>query len=33
MVIHAGKIMDIVDPQKVSKEDVGLLMLEERAAL
>ena len=32
MVIHAGKIMGIVDPQKVSKEDIGLLMLGEAAA-
>ena len=32
MVIHAGKIMDIVDPRKISKEEVGLLMLGEKAA-
>jgi len=33
MVIHAGKITDIVDPRIVSKEDVGILMLEEKAAV
>ena len=27
MVIHDGKVMDIVDPRQVTKEDVGLLML------
>jgi len=32
MVIHAGKIMDIVDPRAVSKEEIGLLMLGEKAA-
>ena len=32
MVIHAGKVMDIVDPQKISKEGIGLLMLGEKAA-
>jgi simple sugar transport system ATP-binding protein len=31
MVIHAGKIMDIVDPRTVSKEEIGLLMLGEKA--
>jgi simple sugar transport system ATP-binding protein len=30
MVLHAGKIMDIVDPRRVSKEEVGLLMMGER---
>jgi len=32
MVFHAGKIMDIVDPRTVSKEEIGLLMLGEKAA-
>ena len=32
MVLHAGKIMDIVDPRNVSKEEIGLLMLGERLA-
>jgi simple sugar transport system ATP-binding protein len=27
MVIHGGKIMDIVDPRKTTKEELGLLML------
>ncbi len=27
MVIHDGQVMDILDPAKVTKEDVGLLML------
>jgi len=27
MVIHSGKIMDIVDPRTTSKDDIGLLML------
>ena len=27
MVIHDGELMGIVDPQEVTKEDVGLLML------
>jgi simple sugar transport system ATP-binding protein len=31
MVIHNGKVMDIVDPRKTSKEDVGLLMLGQKA--
>jgi simple sugar transport system ATP-binding protein len=31
MVIHSGKIMGIVDPQKVTKEDIGLMMLGEKA--
>ena len=31
MVIHAGKVMDIVDPRTVSKEEIGLLMLGEKA--
>ena len=30
VVIHAGKVMGIVDPRKVSKEDIGLLMLGEK---
>jgi simple sugar transport system ATP-binding protein len=32
MVIHAGKIMGTVDPRKVSKEEIGLLMLGEKVA-
>jgi len=32
MVIHAGKVMDIVDPRAVTKEEIGLLMLGEKAA-
>jgi simple sugar transport system ATP-binding protein len=32
MVIHAGKIMGIVDPRNVSKEEIGLLMLGEKVA-
>ena len=32
LVMHAGSVMGIVDPRKVSKEDIGLLMLGERAA-
>ena len=32
MVIHAGKVMDIVDPRTISKEEIGLLMLGEKAA-
>jgi simple sugar transport system ATP-binding protein len=31
MVIHNGKVMDIVDPRKTSKEDLGLLMLGQKA--
>jgi simple sugar transport system ATP-binding protein len=31
MVLHAGMNMDIVDPRSVSKEEVGLLMMGERA--
>ena len=27
MVIHNGEIMDVVDPLKVTKEDLGLLMM------
>lgn len=27
MVLHNGAIMDIVDPEKTSKEDIGLLMM------
>jgi len=27
MVIHNGAIMDIVDPEKTTKEDIGLLMM------
>jgi len=30
LVIHSGSVMGIVDPGKVSKEDIGLLMLGER---
>jgi len=30
LVIHTGTVMGIVDPRKVSKEDIGLLMLGER---
>ena len=30
MVIHAGRVMGIVDPRKVPKEDIGLLMLGEK---
>jgi simple sugar transport system ATP-binding protein len=33
LVMHNGAVMDIVDPQKVSKEDIGLLMLGHKAAL
>jgi len=32
MVIHTGTVMGIVDPRKVSKEDIGLMMLGERTA-
>jgi len=32
MVIHTGSVMGIVDPRKVSKEDIGLMMLGERTA-
>jgi len=32
MVLHAGEIMGIVDPRTVSKEEIGLLMLGEKAA-
>jgi simple sugar transport system ATP-binding protein len=32
MVLHAGKVMDIVDPRTVSKEEIGLLMLGEKVA-
>ena len=32
MVLHAGQIMNIVDPRTVSKEEIGLLMLGEKAA-
>jgi simple sugar transport system ATP-binding protein len=31
MVIYNGKVMDIVDPEKTSKEDLGLLMLGHKA--
>jgi len=31
MVIHAGKIMGIVDPREVTKEEIGLMMLGEKA--
>lgn len=27
LVMHAGRVMDIVDPRFVTKEEVGLLML------
>ena len=27
MVIHNGEIIDIVDPETVTKEDIGLMML------
>jgi len=30
MVIHRGKIMDIVDSGSISKEEIGLLMLGHR---
>ena len=33
LVIHAGSVMGIVDPRMVSKEDIGLMMLGEKAAL
>jgi simple sugar transport system ATP-binding protein len=32
MVIHNGKIMDVVDPEAVSKGDIGLLMLGHKTA-
>ena len=32
LVIHNGKVMGTVDPRKVSKEDIGLMMLGEKAA-
>ena len=32
MVIHSGKVMSIVDPQKTSKEEIGLMMMGESAA-
>ncbi|MCL2127976.1 MAG: ABC transporter ATP-binding protein [Treponema sp.] len=32
MVIHSGKLMGIVDPRAVSKEDIGLMMLGEKEA-
>jgi simple sugar transport system ATP-binding protein len=31
MVIHNGEVMNIVDPRKTSKEDIGLLMLGHKA--
>jgi simple sugar transport system ATP-binding protein len=31
MVIHNGKIMDIVDPHLTTKEDMGLLMLGQKS--
>ena len=27
MVIHGGEVVDIVDPEKVTKEDIGMMML------
>jgi simple sugar transport system ATP-binding protein len=30
MVIHAGTLMDIVDPRRTAKEEIGLLMLGQR---
>jgi len=30
MVLHHGKIVNIVDPKKVSKEDIGLMMMGEK---
>ena len=30
MVMHDGAVMDIVDPKKITKEEVGLLMLGHR---
>jgi simple sugar transport system ATP-binding protein len=30
MVIHRGAVMDIADPRRASKEDLGLLMLGQR---
>jgi len=32
MVIHAGTVMGVVDPRAVSKEEIGLMMLGEKAA-
>ncbi|MEA4891423.1 MAG: ABC transporter ATP-binding protein [Peptococcaceae bacterium] len=32
MVIHDGRVMDILDPRRVTKEEVGLLMLGEKSA-
>jgi simple sugar transport system ATP-binding protein len=31
MVIHAGKLMGMADPKTASKEDIGLMMLGEKA--
>jgi len=31
MVIHHGKVMGVVDPRNVTKEDIGLMMLGEKA--
>ena len=31
LVLHAGKVMGTVDPRNVSKEDIGLMMLGEKA--
>ena len=27
MVVHDGKVMGIVDPEKTGKEDIGLMMM------
>jgi simple sugar transport system ATP-binding protein len=32
LVLHSGKVMDIVDPEAFSKEDIGLLMLGHKIA-
>jgi simple sugar transport system ATP-binding protein len=32
MVIHGGEIMGILDPRRVSKEDIGMMMLGSKAA-
>lgn len=31
IILHSGEIMDIVEPEKVSKEDIGLLMMGHKA--
>jgi simple sugar transport system ATP-binding protein len=33
MVIHAGQLMGMADPKVTSKEDIGLMMLGEKAAV